>query len=85
MCFIYMCDPLHFLSSVFAVSSAFGESRFANGRVTHTGLASGLANLNEQSLPSSGDIGESASLRSGHIRDRSSLGCDIHLVLLPSY
>lgn len=80
MCFIYMCDQLHFLSSVFAVSSALGESR-----VTHAGLASGPANLNEQSPPNSGEIGESASLRSGHIRDRSALGCDIHLVLLPSY
>lgn len=49
MWFIYKHDQLHFPNSVFAALPALGVSNLANGRVTHTVLDSGPANLNEVS------------------------------------
>lgn len=56
MWLISKCDQLPFSSFVFAAVCALGTSSFLNGRVTHTGLASGPPNLNEQSLPTAAEI-----------------------------
>lgn len=50
MWFIDKHDQLRFPHSLFAALPTLGKSSFANGRVTLSGLASGPAHLNEQSL-----------------------------------
>lgn len=83
MWFIDKHDQLHFPPSVFAALPALGKRSFANGRVTHCGLASGPAHLKEQSLPTTAESWESASSKMG--KHNSTLWCDNQLVWLPSY
>lgn len=67
MWFIDKHDQLRFPHSVFAVLPTLGKSSFANGRVTLSGLASGPAHLNGQSLPTTAESWESASLKMGKV------------------